>query len=41
MKDDEQDSEDISMNAKEWGGGAMAVTSRAFDLLNSMIYQSR
>ena len=40
MKDDEQDSEDISMNAKEWGG-AMAVTSRAFDLLNSMIYQSR
>ena len=21
MKDDEQDSEDISMNAKEWGGG--------------------
>ena len=52
MKDDEQDSEDIQTTSNELlrlkkggivkgGKGVGAVSSRSFDLLNSMIYGPR
>ena len=45
-KDDEKDSENIQTTSNDlliskkggWGGGGGAVSSRFFDLLNSMIY---